>query len=303
MFRRNLICFLISFCSAIAYGQNEIPELWGHRIHDEAHVLSQDTIDFLEKELEHYEDSTSNQIAVLIVSTLHDDPIEEYSLRVAEAWKLGHQDKDNGILLLVVVDDHKMRIEVGQGLEGVLTDAQSSRIIRNELAPAFRRNDYNEGVVAGVQSIVKAIGGEYSASDSDGGGEDIIVRILVGLFIFIILGVFTTIAFVLDDSASWWIYAGLIPFYAAFPWISIGLPAGITLLLIYIIGFPVLKKSVTRKPSWKKKMAAIKSSGRASKWSSTSGSSSGRNWSSSDSGSSFSGGGGSFGGGGSSGSW
>jgi len=99
---------------------------------DEAHALKQETIDQLEHQLAQYEDSTSNQIAILIINTLDGETIEEYSLRVAEKWKLGQKDKDNGVLLLIAVDDHKMRIEVGEGLEDALTDAQSNRIIRNE---------------------------------------------------------------------------------------------------------------------------------------------------------------------------
>ncbi|HEY5826309.1 MAG TPA: YgcG family protein, partial [Cyclobacteriaceae bacterium] len=302
----RFITFLLLLFSTTSFAQKAVPELWGHRIHDEAHVLSQDTIDALEKELQLYEDSTSNQIAVLLVSSLDGESIEEYSLRVADSWKLGQKNKDNGVLLLVAIDDHKMRIEVGQGLEGVLTDAMSNRIIRNEMAPAFRRNDYNAGIADGINGIIKTIGGEYEASDSDGAiSDDVIIRIIVGLFTFIILGVFTTIFFFVEGKDGWWMYAGLIPFYAAFPWISIGLTGGIILLITYIIGFPLLKKMVARSDAWKNKTAkGNSSSGKGSSKSSSSSRSSGSSWGSgSSSRSSFSGGGGSFGGGGSSGSW
>src|SRR6478736_6488430 len=120
-------CFFI-FTNLSA--QKAVPELWGIRVHDDAHVLKQETVDQLEKELKVYEDTTSNQVAILIVQSLEGEVLEEYSLRVAEKWKLGKKEKDNGALLVISIDDHKMRIEVGQGLEGVLTDAQSSRIIR-----------------------------------------------------------------------------------------------------------------------------------------------------------------------------
>ena len=146
--------------------QKPIPELWGQRIHDDAHVLKQETIDALEKRLKVYEDSTSNQIAILTTPSLDGEVLEEYSLKVAEAWKLGKKEKDNGVLLLIAVDDHKMRIEVGHGLEGILTDAHSSRIIRNELTPNFRKSDYDAGVTAAVDAMIKSIGGEYSAEDS-----------------------------------------------------------------------------------------------------------------------------------------
>ena len=122
----------------LALAQKAVPELWGQRVHDDAHVLKQETIDALEKQLKAYEDSTSNQIAILTVQSLDGEVLEEYSLKVAEAWRLGQKDKDNGVLLLIAVDDHKMRIEVGHGLEGVLTDTHSNRIIRNEMTQIGR---------------------------------------------------------------------------------------------------------------------------------------------------------------------
>src|SRR5579859_4490502 len=165
------ICLLLTLFSLPGLAQKAVPELWGQRVHDEAHALRQETADQLEKELKAYEDSTSNQIAVLIVQSLDGDVLEEYSLHVAEKWKLGQKGKDNGVLLLIAVDDHKIRIEVGQGLEGVLTDAQCSRIIRNEIAPAFRRSEFDGGVAAGVSAIIKAIGGEYTADDLSDSSE------------------------------------------------------------------------------------------------------------------------------------
>ncbi|HNR72949.1 MAG TPA: TPM domain-containing protein, partial [Cyclobacteriaceae bacterium] len=122
MMRFTFIFFL--FVSGWAVAQKPVPELWGTRVHDDARVLKQETVEALESQLKAYEDSTSNQIAILTISSLEGEVIEEYSLRVAEKWKLGQKDKDNGVLLLIAVDDHKMRIEVGHGLEGVLTDAQ-----------------------------------------------------------------------------------------------------------------------------------------------------------------------------------
>ncbi len=108
--------FSVAFCLLLcvsSFAQKIVPELWGIRVHDDAHALKQETVDQLEKELKTYEDSTSNQIAILIVQSLDGDVLEEYSLRVVEKWKLGQKGKDNGVLLLVAVDDHKVRIEVG----------------------------------------------------------------------------------------------------------------------------------------------------------------------------------------------
>ena len=169
LFYAGMISLLFLFISSSVYSQKAVPELWGQRIHDEAKVLSQNTIDQLEVQLKKYEDSTTNQIAVLIIPSLSGDVLEDYSIRVVEKWKLGTKKNDNGALLLIVIDDHKMRIEVGHGLEGVLTDAQSSRIIRNEMAPNFRRGDYDAGVTAAIQAMMKAIAGEYKANDTGTG--------------------------------------------------------------------------------------------------------------------------------------
>ena len=188
IFPRIGLWFCICFLFTNSFAQKTIPELWGQRVHDEAHLLKTETIDLLEKNLKTYEDSTSNQIAILIVQSLDGDVLESYSLRVAEKWKLGQKEKDNGVLLLIAVEDHKMRIEVGQGLEGVVTDALSNRIIRNEIAPAFRRGDYDAGVTSGIIGIEKAIGGEYSndnKTSSDYTG--IAIAIVAGIFFIVVL--------------------------------------------------------------------------------------------------------------------
>jgi len=299
------ILFFTTFISS-SFAQKAVPELWGQRVHDEASVLSQSTIDQLELHLKAYEDSTSNQIAILIVPSLGGDAIEDYAIRVAEKWKLGSKKNDNGVLLIIAVDDHKMRIEVGQGLEGVLTDAQSNRIIRNEMAPNFRRGDYDAGVTSAINAIIKTIAGEYKASDSvGGGGEDLTLgqRVLFGLFIFVILGIFTMIALFSTGCAGWGLYAFLIPFYAFFPWLVVGLTGGGILLGIYAVVFPIAKIVIGRSTWGKSQMLKWQSraASSASRWSTGSGWGSGGSFGSGGGG--FSGGGGSFGGGGSSGSW
>ena len=290
--------FLLSFANA----QKAIPELWGLHVHDEAHTMTQPAIDKLEQQLIAYQDSTSNEIAVLIIPSLEGDALEDYSLRVVEKWKLGKKKKDNGVLLLIVADEHKIRIETGYGLEGVLTDAKASRIIRNEIAPHFRQNQYDEGVTAGVNAIVKAIGGEYK--DDEDGLEQLGLkeRLLIGLFIFGILGIFTFMGLAVPGCGGWFLYAFLIPFYAAFPMMALGKSAGLSVLACYVVGFPIIKLMLGR-TDWGKRMAkkmatANQRSGRG--WSGGSGWSSGGGGRSSGG---FSGGGGSFGGGGSSGSW
>lgn len=186
----RLYCFFVVcllFFSPVAFAQKAVPELWGQRVHDEVHILKQATIDELEKKLKTYEDSTSNQIAILIIQSLDGEVMERYSMRVVEKWKLGQKGKDNGVLLLIAYDDHKVRIEVGQGLEGVLTDLRSSTIVRNEIAPAFRRGDYDAGVTLGVNSIIGEIGGEFKASEKRDNTIGIGIAIIVGLVFLIVL--------------------------------------------------------------------------------------------------------------------
>ena len=294
------ICLVLLLSSFhLTFAQKAVPELWSQRVHDEAKVLSASVVDQLELQLKAYEDSTSNQIAILIISSLDGDVLEDYSLRVAEKWQLGSKKNDNGVLLLIAVDDHKMRIEVGQGLEGVLTDAHSNRIIRNEMAPNFRRGDYDAGVNAAINSMIKAIGGEYSAEDpveeNTLGG-----RIIFGLISSLVLGVFTYITIISEGCASWIIYAFLLPFYAIFPGGFLGQTGGYIAMGAYAIAVPILKLMRNSTPASKGKKKKGKDGSSSSSWWSSGGLSSG-GWSSGGGG--FSGGGGSFGGGGSSGSW
>lgn len=148
--------------SAVAARAQDVPYLMG-RVNDYADILSSRTISELNSELKYFEDSTSNQVVVLTINNLGGANLEEYSVKVAETWKLGQKGKDNGVLLLVVKDDRKIRIEVGYGLEGTLTDALCSVIIQREILPKFRNGDYNSGVKAGVASILGAINGTFTA--------------------------------------------------------------------------------------------------------------------------------------------
>ncbi|MEO8472433.1 MAG: TPM domain-containing protein [Chryseolinea sp.] len=156
-----LLTLMMLLCPLAILAQLAIPEHNGVWIHDEAHVLSHEALSRLEGILKAERDSTSNQIAVLIIPSLQGQPIEDYSLRVAEKWKLGQEKKDNGVLLLIAIQERQMRIESGSGLEGVLTDVISHRINRNEIAPYFRSGDYDQGVIAGVSAIIRVIKGEY----------------------------------------------------------------------------------------------------------------------------------------------
>jgi uncharacterized protein len=310
---KRLLLFLFLGLSITALAQQTSHEAWGQRVNDEAHVLSQSTIDELEATLKAHEDSTSNQIMILILPTLDGKDLDEYALHVAhDVMKLGGEKNDNGVLLLIAIDDRKMKIEVGYGLEGVLTDALCSRIIRNEIAPAFREKRYDDGVKGAVNAIIGSIGNEYSIDVTEEGIQTELTwkeKLLIGAFIFGILGVFTFIGLFVRGCAGWFLYAFLIPFYAVFPMVILGVDGGLTALGIYAIGFPIAKLILGRTP-WGKNVGdkfngGRKGTGGSGGWSSGSGwwsSGGGGGWSSGGGGG-FSGGGGSFGGGGASGSW
>jgi uncharacterized protein len=158
----QLFLFLI-LCSLVSLAQPKIPENGGPNgwVHDEANILSAGAKAELEAILQAERDSTSNQIAILIINSLEGGSIEEYALSVAEKWGVGQKGKDNGVLFLIAMQERQMRLEVGSGLEGALTDLMASRINRNEVVPHFRQGNYDAGVIAGTRAIIQTIKGEY----------------------------------------------------------------------------------------------------------------------------------------------
>ncbi len=185
---------LIFFFLIIAFSLNAvtIPELRGH-INDYANILDS-RAEQIDKQLTALENETTVQAVILTIPSLPEDyTIEEYSLKVAETWQLGQKGKDNGVLITVAYKDHKMRIEVGYGLEGVLTDAQAKLIILRKMTPKFKENDYTGGLLDAVNDICGLITGdaalmeEYSKSESS--EEDDPFFIIVGIIMLILLSV------------------------------------------------------------------------------------------------------------------
>jgi len=132
------------------------------------------------------EASDSTQVAVLTIPTLGGESLEDFALHVAhDAWHLGQKGKDNGVLILVVRDDHKVRIEVGHGVEGVLTDLLAGRIVDRVMVPHFREQDWDGGVIAGVGAVIQAVRGEYQAPP--GKGERRVARPADGFFGLLLL--------------------------------------------------------------------------------------------------------------------
>lgn len=185
-----------------------------------------------------HEKETSEQIAVLTVRSLEGASIEEFAVAVFQSWKLGQKDKDNGVLVVIVPRERKMRIEVSYGLEGRLTDLHASRVIRDVMAPRFKAGDFDSGVEDGVGAILarlKGEGVEANESDVPSAREELRAslsgiqepdmtigeRILIGAFIFGIIGLFTIIG-VLTPGLGWFLYLFLIPFWAMFPIVVVG---------------------------------------------------------------------------------
>jgi uncharacterized protein len=141
----------------------EIPALTG-RVIDRAGILSggRERLDTLLRE---YESRTTNQVVVLTLPTLGGEPIEDFAKRAFDSWGLGQKEKDNGVLVVVVPNDHKMRIEVGRGLEESLTSAAAQRILDQVMAPALRGGDYAGGFERGVQAVIAQLDGAVAAEE------------------------------------------------------------------------------------------------------------------------------------------
>ena len=166
----------------------EPPPLKG-RVNDYAAMLSSSTAGALETALAELERTDSTQIVVLTVPSLEGDALEAFSLRVAEQWKIGQKGFDNGALLLIAKKERKIRIEVGYGLEGSLTDLRSGQIIRNVIVPQFRSGNIDRGVLDGVQVMIQVVRGEYSAADKRPSGTRKDPSRHPGIFsVFIFLG-------------------------------------------------------------------------------------------------------------------
>src|ERR1700684_1020198 len=156
--RASLLALLLCWAFA-ASADVAVPPLSG-RVVDQTGTLSGGDIDALTQKLRDFEARKGSQIAVLIVPTTAPETIEQYSIRVAEAWKIGRKKIDDGAILLVAKNDHKLRIEVGYGLEGALTDVTSQRIIDQIITPKFRNGDFAGGISDGVDRIMAGVDGE-----------------------------------------------------------------------------------------------------------------------------------------------
>ena len=154
-----LLSILACLLMGSAHAEVEVPPLKA-RVTDLTNTLDVQQRDALEQKLAAFEAAKGSQIAVLIVPTTQPEAIEQYSIRVAEQWKLGRKGVDDGVLLLVAKDDRKMRLEVGRGLEGAVPDAVAKRITSEIIAPYFKNGDFHGGIAAGVDRLIRVAGGE-----------------------------------------------------------------------------------------------------------------------------------------------
>ncbi len=237
-----LIFFFLNLSSGLAL---EVPYLSG-RVVDESNVLSARAIDDISRNLKNHEAQTSNQIAVLVIPTLQDEVLENYATKVFETWKLGKKGKDNGVLLLVALQDRKMRIEVGYGLEPTLTDAKSALIIRNKITPYFRERNYEKGIEEGVGAIVDTLNGTAVAEPV----AQVAALPQLSKKAILILGILLFLTLIaMMPGRSWLSYLSLIPLWGVVPPLVTTAGFAILMLLGFLVLFPIGKLLFSRSGS------------------------------------------------------
>ena len=286
--RASLVALMLCWAFA-AMADVAVPPLTG-RVVDKTATLGSSDIASLDRTLKDFEARKGSQVAVLVVPTTQPETIEQYSLRVAEAWKIGRKKIDDGAILVVAKDDRKLRIEVGYGLEGALTDVTAKRIIDEVITPKFRSGDFAGGISDGVNRILRVIDGEplpAPAQPRENAGFLshidpfnpflIVAVIVVGGILRGVLGR------LFGSLATGGLVAALFWFIAAS--LALSVISGIIAFIVTLIGDAITSSGGV---------------GRGGGWVSSGGGYSGG---SSSSGGGFSGGGGSFGGGGASWRW
>lgn len=267
---------IIFFLSSHAYAL-EVPVLQG-RVNDYANELTPQQVSELEARLKQEEDATTNQIVILTIPSLEGEDLKEFTIRVATTWGIGQKGKDNGVLILRSKGDRKIRIEVGKGLEGSLTDARSSEIIRNTIAPNFKSGNTFAGYSGAISEITSSIRGEFKPTEKTE-GENAVTGFIVGLIILFFICGF--IGIIIHDTVGGFVGGLGAPFIN-----SITIHSGeVALFFFLIIGFIVGLIAA----SFLRAMSGSGSGDSGGFWDSSS---------SSGGGGGFSGGGGDFGGGG-----
>jgi uncharacterized protein len=293
---RTFVFALLLFWASAAIAEVAVPPLTG-RVVDQTGTLTSGYIETLNQRIRSFEQRKGSQIAVLIVPTTQPETIEQYSIRAAEAWKIGRRKIDDGALLVIAKNDHKLRIEVGYGLEGALTDVTSRRIIDEVIVPRFKTGDFAGGISEGLTRMIGVIDGERlpppAPEASHGPGPDwnelssflpfsIFGALFVGGFLRSLFGSLmgSAVAGGVVGAITWFVFGSLVASAAL---------GSLAFVIVLVADFFQMAGPSSRGGY----------SGSSSGWSGGGGGWSSDSSSSSDSG----GGGGSFGGGGASGSW
>ncbi|WP_345950311.1 TPM domain-containing protein [Mucilaginibacter sp. PAMB04274] len=192
MLKRYLFLLCIMLISLTGFAQ-QLPERSTTLVTDYTNTLSADEKQRLEDKLVAFNDSSSTQIAVVLMRSVGDYDIADYAVKLGRAWGIGQKDKNNGVLLLAALSDRKVTIQTGYGAEGAITDALTQQIIQNDLKPNFRQENYFAGLDAATDHLVQAIKGEYKAEpkakkrrQGDGGGNAGIIIFIVIIILFFI---------------------------------------------------------------------------------------------------------------------
>jgi uncharacterized protein len=267
-----------------AWADVAIPTLKA-RVTDLTGTLTPEQVGTLEQRLAAFEAKKGSQIVVLMLPSTKPEAIEQFSIRLAEAWKIGRKGTDDGLILVIAKEDRRLRIEVGYGLEGAIPDAVANRVISETITPRFKAGDYYGGISAGVDQLIKLVEGEKlpapaasgSGSTQSAGSRDPFEYMVPAFFIIFIVGaMFRTVL-------------------GRFPGaLATGAAAGVLGWIFFSLGWALIAALVGF-------LFTLINAGGRGLGSYTSGS--GSSWGGSSGGGGFSGGGGSFGGGGSSGSW
>ena len=307
-FKKVLIVCVFCFASALTSNAEKIEDLKVNKyINDFANIIEDNTELELENNLREFFASTTHQIVVVTVNNIDGDYIENYSIKLAEKIKAGSEKNDNGVVLLIAKDDKQMRLEVGYGLEGVLTDSRSSYITNNIIKPEFKNGNYTAGIKNGVAEIIKVTSQENYGKDIDEKSKNspnILLKILskfppeVFLIIFFLgFGAIQWFISVLGRTKSWWL-GGIIGFIISAILFYLVIQS-LFMFLITLFGF-LFDYFISK--NYKEHSQRLKD-GPPDWWAGGSAFGGGSGWSGSSSGGGFSGGGGGFGGGGSSSSW
>ncbi len=182
------VLLLLGGVRALA-GEKDFPDkpVPARLVNDFAHILSPSEEARLEHKLEGFARTTSTQITVVTITSLGDYEVGDYTIKLFNKWQIGQEGKNNGVMLLVSMNEHKSFISVGKGLEGVLTDAQSSRVLRNELKPAFKQHEYAEGLERATEAIIAVTKDEYKADKNISNGDVPVTAIIVIIIIIVII--------------------------------------------------------------------------------------------------------------------